>query len=125
MFAGRFFLGFVFMIGFFISLVLGILIGVGATQWEQVEYISLFFYSGSLIIILFGLAVVAIGLAVLGFEFWRFVRKYRQTVDKRFEHANNISIRKVSTPQLPKPQLIDVNLEILETAETLFYPAES
>ena len=125
MFARRFFLGFGLIIGFFLSLVLGILIGVGTTRWEQVEYISLFFYSSSLIVILFGLVVVAIGLAVLGFEFWRFVRKYRQTVDKRFEHANNISIRKVSTPQLPKPELIDVNLEILETVETLFYSAES
>lgn len=93
-------------------------LGVGVGIWDKVENINVVFYASALLLFLGGLSW-------FGFEALMGFRAYRQTTGKRFEQASNLSTSRVYLPMLPKPQLLDVDTETLEAAETLFYQVES
>jgi hypothetical protein len=92
--------------------------GLGAGLWDKVEIVNIIFYSGMA-------AAVLIGVVLFGLEFWQGFRAYRITTSKKLEHVTKLSSSHVSLPSLPKPELIDVDIETLESADTLFYPIEN
>lgn len=91
--------------------------GLGASLWTKVEVVNILFYS----IFLF---VALSGLTWFGFEFLLGFRAYRQTTAKRFDRASEISTTRVQLPSLPKPELIDIDVETMDNVDTLFYQAE-
>ncbi len=91
--------------------------GLGISYWSKVEIINIVFYTVFLIITLSGITW-------FGLEFLLGFRAYRQSTAKRFNNASEISTTRVSLPSLPKPELIDVDIETLENADTLFYQVE-
>jgi hypothetical protein len=93
-------------------------LGLGVGIWDRVENINVIFYAGALFIFLSGISW-------FGFEALMGFRAYRQTTSKRFEQASNLSTSHVYLPTLPKPQLLDVDIETLEAAEMLFYQVEN
>ncbi len=101
----------------FLACMLSFTMGLGSSYWAKVEIVNIIFYTVFLIITLSGVTW-------FGFEFLMGFRAYRQTTAKRFSNASEVSTSRVSLPALPKPELIEVDLETLENADTLFYQVE-